>query len=72
MSQWSKVLNAAEIEAQFAFTAKLDPSFARGQREWYNTRTINELRSAMTGAWNCNESESYQLARSFLAIREAA
>lgn len=70
MSQWSHILTAAEIDAQFALTASLDPSFARQQREWYETRTTNELRSAMNGAWNANDSDGYQLARSFLALKE--
>lgn len=72
MSQWSHVLNAAEIEAIFALTASLDARFAREQREWYDTRTAGELRSAMNGAWNSNDSDGYQLARSFLALKEAA
>lgn len=72
MSQWSHVLNAAEIAARFTLTASLDPRFARSQREWYETRTASELRSAMNGAWNANDSDGYQLARSFLAMKEAA
>jgi len=72
MSQWSHVLTAAEIEAQFALTASLDPSFARQQREWYETRTVAQLKGAAAGAWTANDSDGYQLARSFIALKEAA
>lgn len=70
MSQWSHILTADELDARFALTASLDARFARSQREWYETRTVNELRSAMNGAWNANDSDGYQLARSFLALKE--
>ena len=72
MSQWSHILTAAELDEQFALTARLDPSFARQQREWYEARTVQELRSHMNGAWNANDSDGYQLARSFIALKEIA
>jgi hypothetical protein len=35
MSKWSKILNAAEIEAHFASIAELDARYARDARAWY-------------------------------------
>lgn len=70
MSQWSHILTAAELDEQFALTASLDPSFARQQREWYETRTIAQLKGAAAGAWTANEPDGYQLARSFIALKE--
>jgi len=70
MSPWTHVLSAAELDAQFALTASLDPSFARQQREWYETRTIAQLKGAAAGAWTANEPDGYQLARSFIALKE--
>jgi hypothetical protein len=72
MSQWTRILTAAELDTLFALTAKLDPRFARQQREWYEARTVQELRSHMNGAWNANDSDGYQMARSFIALKEAA
>lgn len=72
MSPWTHILSAAELDAQFALTASLDPRFARQQREWYETRSIAELKGAAAGAWNACEPDGYQLARSFIALKEAA
>ena len=72
MSQWSHILTAAELDARFALTAKLDPRFAREQRAWYETRTVQQLRSEMNGSWNANDSDGYQLARSFIAMKEGS
>lgn len=71
MSRWTHILSPAEIEAQRALTASLDPAFARSERQWYETRTEGDLRAAMHSAWLCCEDCRYQLARSYLAILEA-
>jgi hypothetical protein len=71
MSAWTKVLTKEEIAAYHALTATLAPSFARGQREFYESRSDGELRSLMNGAWNCSEGDAYQLARSYLNLRES-
>lgn len=69
MSRWIDVLSPSEIAAATAATAEIDPAFARGEKEWYESRTDNELRAALRGAWLCNEDCRYQLARSYLAAR---
>lgn len=69
MSAWSALLSSAEIEARHERTEKLDPRFARTNRAWWETRTVEELRAAASGAWYANDAETYQLARSYLALR---
>lgn len=69
MSDWVHILSSAELEAQYALTASLDPSFARQQRAFYDSRSDDELRALMHQAWLCNEACRYQLARSHLALR---
>lgn len=72
MSQWVEILTAAQIEARFQMTAKLDPRFARDQKHFYETRTLAQLDAHAHQSWLCNEADSYQLARSFRALKEAA
>lgn len=72
MSQWAEVLNAEEIKAYHDLTASLDPSFARSQREFYEGRTEAQLSSLASGSWYANDSDGYQLARSYLALKRAA
>lgn len=69
MSRWTDVLTLEQIDEQRKLTASLDPAFARGERQWYETRTDGDLRAAMHSAWLCNEDCRYQLARSYLAAR---
>jgi hypothetical protein len=71
MTQWNTILTANELAARYAFTAKIDPSFAAQQSAFYDGRTDNELRALINGAWNCNDADGYQLARSHLAKRTA-
>jgi hypothetical protein len=68
MNPWTNILTAEQIEASHAATAKLDPAFARRDRDFYRARTANELRSLAAQAWNCCNADSYQMARSYLAI----
>lgn len=68
VSQWVHILSPSEIEAHHALTASIDPSFARGAREFYQARSANELRALAAQAWNCCCPTSYQLARSYLAM----
>jgi len=66
-SQWSHVLSAAELAAHYELTASLDPSFARRERDFYESRTAPELRALQAGAWNACQADTYQMARSYLA-----
>lgn len=72
MSPWSHILTAAEIDERFAKTASLDPRFARNQRAFYEGRTVAQLDGMAGGAWFANDSDTYQLARSFAALKRAA
>lgn len=68
MNLWTDILTAEQIEASHAATAKLDPRFARQDREFYRAQTANQLRGLAAQAWNCNSPTAYQMARSYLAI----
>ena len=68
-SQWTDILSSAELDAQYALTASLDPAFARRQREFYEVRTIPQLQALAAQAWNCGDPDGYQLARSHAALR---
>jgi hypothetical protein len=72
MSPWIYILSAAELKAHYALTAKLDPRFAKQEREFYEGRTVPQLHVIKAGAWNANELTSYQLARSYLALKGIA
>jgi len=68
MSQWSKILNAAELAAYHARTAQLDPLFAAKQRAFYEGRTADQLDTLTHQAWEGNNADTYQLARSYRAL----
>lgn len=72
MSQWTHVLTPAEIAAHHALIASIDPAFSVRDREYWEKRTEGELRSLMFGAWNCNDADAYQIARSYLALKQTA
>lgn len=67
-SVWNTILTAAELDARYAFTASLDPRFAKGERDFYESRTINQLRVLAAQAWNCNDPTGYQMAQSYLTL----
>ena len=71
-SRWVHILTTDEIAASNALTASLDPNFARGEREFYESRSLNQLRVLMAQAWNCNQDCRYQMARSYLALKGGA
>jgi hypothetical protein len=65
---WVDILTPADIAAQFALTARIDPGFAAAQRRFYETRTTSQLDALARQSWLCNEPDGYQLARSFAAL----
>jgi hypothetical protein len=67
-SHWNTILTPAEIDAYHARTAELDPGFAAHDRAWYRSRTENQLWDSMAQNWRCSCGESYQMARSYLAM----
>lgn len=70
--QWNKVLSASELAASHAATAVIDPRFAKGDEAFYRSRSVNQLRALVHQAWLCCEPTGYQMARSYLALLEAA
>lgn len=70
-SQWSYVMSRKEVDAYHALTASLDPSFARREREFYESASVSALQAVASQAWNCCEPTGYQLARSYAALKES-
>jgi hypothetical protein len=68
--RWSTLLSAAGIEADFALAASLDPAFAGASRTFWATRSAGELRVLRDGAWLANDPDTYQMARSLLALKD--
>lgn len=69
MSRWTKILTKAELDAHWELVNKLDPKFAKAAREYYETRTQQELALDVRRAWACNDGDWYQLAQSYLRQR---
>lgn len=70
MSPWTCTLTADELEAHYTLTASIDPSFAKRERTFWESRTEGQLRALAAQAWNTNDSDQYQIARTYLAMRE--
>lgn len=68
MNKWTDLLTADQLYLFHADVAKLDPNFARKQRDFYESRTAPQLDALASQAWLCNEGESYQLAKSYRAL----
>lgn len=68
MNKWNDILTADEIKAYHALAARLDPRHARLDREWWESRTLNQLDTIERGAWQANLADQYQLARSYAAL----
>ncbi len=68
MSQWSTLLNRAEIDAYHALTASPDPAFAAREQAFYASRTASQLATLASGAWCANDATTYQLSRSYAAL----
>ena len=70
MNRWSDLLDPAELEAQWALTAKLDPQHAKSSRTWWEERTADQLSVLEHQAWLCCDPGQYQLARTYRAQQE--
>lgn len=68
VSRWTRICTREEIEANNALTASIDPSFARLEKAFYESRTARQLRTLSGQAWNCNNIDGYCMARSYLAL----
>ena len=71
MSEWNVILTPEQIEERLIQTERLDPSFGRKVREFWETRTLEQLRALKSGAWLANDGDQYQMARSYIAMEEA-
>lgn len=67
MSKWVDILTVEELDALYALTAKIDPSFARQDREWWESRSIAQLSALKHQAWLTNDADQFQRAGSYLA-----
>lgn len=70
MSQWTELLSTDQLAEHYALTNRLDRRFGISQQQYYETRSIAQLRALSCGAWTANDAEGYQLARSYLALAE--
>jgi hypothetical protein len=69
-SPWNTTLTTHELDAHYALTASIDPRFAREERAFYESRTLNQLKVLAAQSWNCCEPTGYQMARSYVALME--
>jgi hypothetical protein len=69
-SPWNTTLTTHELDAHYALTASIDPRFAREERAFYESRTLNQLKVLAAQAWDRCEPTAYQLARSHAAVIE--
>ena len=70
---WATILSPQELEAYWAKLLRDDHTFFnRRARQWWDSRTLPELRGALSGAWDANEMNTYVLARSYIAARMEA
>jgi hypothetical protein len=68
MSAWTEILSYEQITANNAVTAKLDPAFVTRSIAFWSSRTIKQLQVLKAQAWNANDAEQYQKARSYLHL----
>lgn len=66
--EWHQILTSEEIAAYHNLTASLDPRFARGEREFYQSRTKSQLETLAVQSWDGNQRTAYVLARSYAAL----
>lgn len=66
--QWSTILSPAQLEADHALTMRLDPRHAIESRKFWESRTVIQLEILKSGAWMANDPDTYQKARSYLAL----
>ena len=67
-SSWTHVLSRAELDTLHELTERLDPRFARSSKAFWESRTADQLETEKFYAWNASDADSYQKARSYLAL----
>lgn len=65
-NKWINPLTAEQLEAQHALAARLDPAFAKADREFWESRTEPQLRVLKAQAWDANDADGYQRANTYL------
>jgi hypothetical protein len=68
MSQWADILSWEQLKANHDLTASLDPAFANRELCFWTSRTVKQLQVLKAQAWNVNDGEQWQKARSYLAL----
>lgn len=69
---WTHIMPSQEIAAYHGLTARIDPAFATRERLFFEALTAAQCDSLAAGYWLTNESDRYQLARSYAAIKREA
>ena len=67
MSNWSKILTRAQVEAHLMAHLELDPVTIPQECKWWLGRDAVQLRVERAAAWRCNDGERYMIAQSLLA-----
>jgi len=62
---WMNTLEPREIGDYWAAYRSEFPCMAARSREFYDSRTLTELDGLITAAWNTNDAQAYQLAKSY-------
>lgn len=62
---WYDILTPRQLAAYHEMTASLDRRFAKGEREFYESRTREQLQTLAAQAFAANERFAYVLARSY-------
>ena len=65
---WGQTPTTAELEANYALTASLDPGFAASDRKWWETRTLSQLQSQRGYAYNLSNEEMYAKANYYIDL----
>lgn len=68
MSHWATILTPAQLDAHFTRFPEHQAFMSRARAAW-EAMTVDQLKASRGGAWQCNDGETFMLARSFLAIR---
>jgi hypothetical protein len=70
--EWNTILSPEQIEAFHNRTAKIDPRFAKEDRDFMNARSVAELHALAAQSWLTNQKTPYVMARSYIARAMAA
>lgn len=72
MSVWVEILTKEQISEYHDLTAKVDPGFARRDKEFMEAQTVSFHDGAAKGAWDACDGERFQLHRSYAKVKRDA